>query len=179
MEIGSALALLRENDHAVAQKTAGWVTTIDNILCVLLFRDLSRSHRAHLVGELTFSMVLEGTKTTNLELFEDSTLLSAIKQSVISSFVGIPEDVVAEQNRFEDYDVVLRAKKMEHNQFCACCCSANAALCTKRMAPCCDSLPLVRLTFGVQCRSSVVALIFLFFLSGSTSIGALGFTENI
>ena len=38
-KIGDALRLLRGGDHAVAPKTCGWLTTIDNVLCVLLYRD--------------------------------------------------------------------------------------------------------------------------------------------
>ena len=111
-------------------------------------------------------MVLEGTKTCNLKTFEDSELLTAIKQSVISSFIGIPNDAVAQENHFEAYDVVLRDKKMVQGHCCSYCCNVIGGACTKRMTPCCEDTPLFRLTFGVQCRFVVCWLVWLVRLIG-------------
>ena len=50
-KIGDALRLLRGGDHTVAPKTCGWVTTIDSVLCVLVFRD-PHAFLRRFVGEL-------------------------------------------------------------------------------------------------------------------------------
>ena len=111
-KIGDALSLLRGGDHAVAPKTSGWVTTIDNVLCVLLYRD-PHAFRRHFVGELRLKLLLEGTKTTKLAAYENAQLLRAIKESLRFAFVGLPEDATAAANCFDVDDIVLREKSSE------------------------------------------------------------------
>lgn len=56
----------------------GRVTTIDNVLCVLLCRDPHAFHRLF-VCELRMAVTLEGTKSTKLLAYKNAQLLRAIK----------------------------------------------------------------------------------------------------
>eukprot|EP01083_Nonionella_stella_P171347 585111_1 len=141
-KIKKAFNLLRACDSAVALSTNGWVTTIDNILCVLLYRDISW-HRSNFIGELKISLVVQGAAGTDVSHYESAAVLRAIKQGIRSCYIGIPKLNEAVDNAFDVQNVLLREKETEQAHICACC-------------PCgaCETNHLVRLTFGIQCDDS-------------------------
>eukprot|EP01084_Bolivina_argentea_P126671 224239_1 len=141
-KIKKAFGILRANDHAIASKTCGWVTTIDNLLSVLLYRDLSW-YNCNFIGELRISLLIESNKSSKLHNYENKALLTAIKKSIVYAFCGVPLLQEAQDNVLDINYIVLRRKKTENNNLCSCvtrCCGQQAHL--------------ARLTFGILCDDS-------------------------
>eukprot|EP01084_Bolivina_argentea_P080253 145415_1 len=101
-KIEDVILSLRAIDHAISpnDSSAGWVTVIDNVLSVLLYRNVDE-YRKNFLGELRLTLIIEENKTTKLSNYENREVLIAIKQAITYSFCGQPLDQDAVDNKFE------------------------------------------------------------------------------
>ena len=125
------------------------MSTIDNVLCVLLYRH-PHAFRRRFVAEMRRACYLRH-QDPKLAVYETAQLLRATKESLLFVFVGLPEDANAEANCFEVDDIMLREKRSDRQHPCPCLC-----LCQCK-AVCAASNHLVRLALGIQCDDARLA----------------------
>ncbi|ETO20345.1 hypothetical protein RFI_16872 [Reticulomyxa filosa] len=114
----TAMILLRKEDNAIAHDNRGWIFAIDNILSVLLYRDVFTHYRTNLVGELQLSFTLELDATKTIRDLEQRSVLTHIKRAIVKGYNGIPS-LTSEEEAPEIFpkDIVLRDKTLLSNWY--------------------------------------------------------------
>jgi hypothetical protein len=151
MKIWHALAILRKFDTAVCDRNQGWVTTVDNILTVLLYRDYFY-YSKDFIGELQFSVSLEiGSRQSSIRELDQRAVIYRIKQSLLAGYHGLSainktvlsagydsDDEHSSNSSLMSVDTLVLRHKENVTQIgncCYCCVSRDSQL--------------VKMTFGI------------------------------
>ncbi|ETO28881.1 hypothetical protein RFI_08245 [Reticulomyxa filosa] len=131
-----AMSFLRKEDNAIAHDNRGWIFTIDNLLCILLYRDYHCFHKTNLLGELQLSLTVQLENGKTLKDLENRNALYIMKEAIIKGYKGIPS--LTEEDHIPDIncnDIILRKK---------------TALRKWYDLGFCNTPTLVHLTFGIR-----------------------------